>query len=356
MQPGRPYTIERKSSNGTAVWGKSISTTYRQKKPYRQPLPFLSYGGEYLGGYTNTPGFGDAPQSWVSSGVSGTVPLRQSAYNKAYERFVGQLGERGGWAETAAQRKQTGAMLRSPFPAVRAALTERHRQDLAIERSILRLIPYARQLQKARRLARWKGQGKRLGNAWLELHFGWQPLMQDVYNTVALLRNPLPRTHLKSRSYDKWTEGSIGKPNEPWAYRQCEMHYCLRGWVEITDSDMFLLNMSGLANPATLAWQLVPYSFVVDWFANMEQVLNSISDFVGVRLSGVSTTVYYKHTLTKHLTSNYGKAQATQLFKAYCCSRGVGGLSPPRLALRKFNGFSPTRGLTAIALLNKFLK
>lgn len=356
MQPGRVYLVEKFASNGTPIWGKHITQSFRQKKPYRDPLPFTSYGGEWLGGYSNTPGFGDSPQHWASSGASNTVPLRQSAYNKAYEKFVGQLGERGGWAETAAQRRQTGAMFSSPFPALRAALNERHRQDLAIEKSIWRLIPLARQLQQARRLALWNRQRRRAGQTWMELHLGWQPLMQDVYNAVSLLRDPLPRTLLKARSFDRWTVGSVGKPTQAWSYRTHELHYFLRGWVQVSDPDVFLANMLGIINPATLAWQLVTLSFVADWFANIEQVLNSVSDFAGVNLYGCSTTTYHTHTYMAHSVSNYGKAQATNIYKGYCCSRGIGDLSPPRLAFRKFNGFSPVRGLTAIALLNKYLK
>ena len=47
----------------------------------------------------------------------------------------------------------------------------------------------------------------------------------------------------------------------------------------------------GVANPASLAWELLPYSFVVDWFLPIGQYLNSWTADLGLSFIGGSQTV-----------------------------------------------------------------
>lgn len=43
-----------------------------------------------------------------------------------------------------------------------------------------------------------------------------------------------------------------------------------------------MLNQLGLANPLATAWELVSYSFVVDWFVPIGPVLNALSARAGL--------------------------------------------------------------------------
>jgi hypothetical protein len=40
----------------------------------------------------------------------------------------------------------------------------------------------------------------------------------------------------------------------------------------------------GLTNPAVVAWELVPFSFVVDWFVNVSEFLGQFDEFIGLAL------------------------------------------------------------------------
>jgi hypothetical protein len=60
--------------------------------------------------------------------------------------------------------------------------------------------------------------------------------------------------------------------------------------VRITNPNLFLANRLGLLNLPGVAWDLIPWSFVVNMFTNMGQMVNSLTDFVGVEVSNGSST------------------------------------------------------------------
>lgn len=111
---------------------------------------------------------------------------------------------------------------------------------------------------------------------WLEWTYGIKPTVSSIYDTVKLFENGA-RTGLitvKSRSKEvsrrtvSWN--SIGDANllsrtDESTSRRCQF-VC-----EYGISDSVLNNLASLSslNPVSIAWELVPYSFVVDWFVDI---------------------------------------------------------------------------------------
>lgn len=63
-------------------------------------------------------------------------------------------------------------------------------------------------------------------------------------------------------------------------------------WYEIEDPNVAWASSLGLLNPAVLAWESVPFSFVIDWFLPVGNFLQSLSTPLGVKfLSGTQTSV-----------------------------------------------------------------
>jgi hypothetical protein len=60
--------------------------------------------------------------------------------------------------------------------------------------------------------------------------------------------------------------------------------------VTIDNPNLWLLNRMGLINPLTVAWDLVPWSFVVNMFVNVNSLLNSVTDTVGLNVTDMSIT------------------------------------------------------------------
>jgi hypothetical protein len=55
---------------------------------------------------------------------------------------------------------------------------------------------------------------------------------------------------------------------------------------------MYSLAQCGVANPIATAWDLVPLSFVFDWWWNLGRYLEQFSDFYGLKIEDAYRTVY----------------------------------------------------------------
>lgn len=141
-------------------------------------------------------------------------------------------------------------------------------------------------------------KGKELANGWLELEFGWKPLVQDVYAAVELYRNGLASrgqmvvaTGSKS-GYYKPVGSSFENRYSNLIQNQLAPRIKSRSYGVVRDPNLFTLNELGLANPALLAWQLLPFSFVVDWFLPISQILGMMSNRIGI--SNYAVCVVYE--------------------------------------------------------------
>lgn len=110
----------------------------------------------------------------------------------------------------------------------------------------------------------WKGAA----NLWLQYQYGWRPLIQDLYaaaEAVFRLTNP-PISFVESASLKRLGfVSSMASRNPPQFFRQ---GYCFRKkkmQVVVTENWSPMASL-GLDDPATVVWELVPFSFVVDWF------------------------------------------------------------------------------------------
>lgn len=127
---------------------------------------------------------------------------------------------------------------------------------------------------------------KRLANHWLELQYGWKPLLQDAYGVAELLAH---------HTQERYVTSVVGHGREVLPYYKAEVwpdpevieHRETRCKVGLTydlDSEAkAALASTGISNPALLAWELLPYSFVVDWFVPVGNYLEALNAFSGFR-------------------------------------------------------------------------
>jgi len=132
----------------------------------------------------------------------------------------------------------------------------------------------------------------RYSQDWLALQYGWLPLLADVKGsaeTVAkqALRGTKPFVRAKATATDAnmarehTVETSIGR-----------LHFYQRDWksiatviLEYEPEDSWLTGMSetGISDPLLLAWELMPWSFVVDWFLPVGNYLERMNYDAGLR-------------------------------------------------------------------------
>lgn len=107
--------------------------------------------------------------------------------------------------------------------------------------------------------------------------------------------------------------------------------------VEISNPNGWLRERAGLNNPAAVAWDLVPWSFVVNMFVNTGQLVNSITDFVGLSFPSSSITTRYDLNYRTHISGRispkvYGSGSAD--FRYDFKMRQLGGVARPPVVFK----------------------
>lgn len=136
---------------------------------------------------------------------------------------------------------------------------------------------------------------KKVPNSWLELVYGWSPLMQDISGAMSALekRNDAMGATFRVASKKSWSE-SKDFPSLAFCIDQvlnarvdCKfeakvvLNYRLRNYL------LAKLSSLGLANPASIVWEKTKYSFVVDWFLPVGNWISALGgDFGYDFLSG----------------------------------------------------------------------
>jgi hypothetical protein len=117
-----------------------------------------------------------------------------------------------------------------------------------------------------------KSGKKALATNWLELQYGWLPLLKDVEGAAHMLAHhlnvPMRKTYRSKVRREKQMPTRISQvgflPSQQ-AFGTCSKSHT-RWLVARVEEKGSIPQMLGLANPELIAWELLPYSFVADWF------------------------------------------------------------------------------------------
>lgn len=267
-------------------WVNGSRTWRRQVPPFNLPLEF-SYSCIAITGF----GGGDGAD-YVSTSTppvfAYTASRSDRLYASVYERFVKKVKE-----DTA---------------ELATALAERQKSiDMITERATKLWMGFrAARRGDIRTLKRLWGRGagvranlKRQGSNVLEYSFGWAPLVGDIVSACAVLGKGIPPPYVKATQKVAYTNNTGWRDLGAVQRREtCTgfIQWSLRAYIRITDPDALLVNELGLANPMSVAWELTPWSFVVDYFVNVSTYLGSVTDFVGLELDRSNKTFFAKET------------------------------------------------------------
>jgi hypothetical protein len=139
-------------------------------------------------------------------------------------------------------------------------------------------------------------EGKDLADAWLEMRYGWTPLMYEIQGAIELLEEKMLGGKL-ARSYSVTTKSSYtDKSSVGSSGITCTHNATINDHVTISclikpeNPSRIILGQLGFDNPALIAYELMPYSFVVDWFYNIGDYLQSQTALAGLSIDYVSIT------------------------------------------------------------------
>lgn len=125
-----------------------------------------------------------------------------------------------------------------------------------------------------------------LANRWLQYQYGLKPLMSDIYKGFEDMSLIVPKPAYRRFKTRKETSDSSfeSNPNPYVLIRSEDYSWSLRSRVTAVISPGRARTASeyGLTNPALLVWELIPYSFVIDWMIPVGDTLASLDSLVGV--------------------------------------------------------------------------
>lgn len=143
-----------------------------------------------------------------------------------------------------------------------------------------------------------------VSRAWLGYSYAVRPLMADVFGAVKALEKRHERPTLvtvRAQSTEvvdvelATTKGVLNYPDFGRdVYLSVVGEYGARAKItfEVDNPLLYKLSTVGLTNPLTVAWELIPFSFVVDWFIPIGDFIGSIVPPQGVTKVQRTLTTY----------------------------------------------------------------
>lgn len=369
--------------SGTGTLYIDTKTYWRQKRPYDQVLPYTrllgvqhaypSAWGTNMIDAVRATGFCQAPDGLT----------RDLSWNKARARFLDKIGESASLGVSLAQGRQAMTMMSARLGQLSAAwrgvrnldakmvsrglgISERRahhvmqpyktRSGLAEKRKV---DPFGHGIKPPGSDVKY-GAPRDLANLWLEFWFGWKPAVSDINQAMKVLDEPFKAVRIKSSATTVCKRSSGGAYAATEKIVQIDRYRTRFGAdIAVTNPNLRLAQQMGILNPAVVLLDLVPWSFVLGWFWNLQEYLSSFTDFAGLTLHRSYVVQVTETNLTGSWRACEFCSEGDKLLYANARSKAsarsydrqsMTSVPRPRMRLSGFQ-LSPTRGLTAISLL-----
>lgn len=208
------------------------------------------------------------------------------------------------WGETIFQWRQTASLFTNNVRSIARDVRRFRRELRDVEwRRLIRRRSF-KERQKARKGRRCRDYS--LSQKWLELVYGWIPLLSDIYGSIVLLSDTMSLEGMvvcgRGKAYGVTEEQFDFDPAPTLAQPgpHYELGYTFRTnhqvacdlWYRLDDIEVARVSALGLVNPAQLAWNLLPWTFVLDWLLPIGPWLGSFTADSGFEF--MSGTTSYK--------------------------------------------------------------
>jgi hypothetical protein len=193
-------------------------------------------------------------------------------------------------------------------------------------------------------------------NLWLEYSFGWKPLTQDIWDGVNAIGQPVPAGTVSGSGFQKVDATYKSRWYTQTVRGKGYVKYGADVYVE--NPNLYLLQQLGLANPLEIAWELVPFSFMVDWVFDVGTCLGAMTDLLGLGVSRKYATGFLRgEAATAGNLSSWGPpGPFTRAPRSFVMRRVLTHPLPlPNSAFRANIGSSMNRAANAVSLLGQIL-
>lgn len=338
---------------------KTIPGTKRGETPYSTFSSFLS--GRTVHGTASSNSYHSCSQYNGSQTVAGRVyndyySLAGRAQNRARQQFI----------QTAKEHRNAsiGATI-GEFGTTLDMIGNRAASLLAAARALRKGQPRkALNLLGSEPPSNWKARSKSFSDAWLEMSFGWVPLYQDIHQGMEIISSDIPTNgNIRSGGSASYEQPSVVTVNTGWLKTEISgmfRYICqYRGKAKLVNPNLDRLQALGLINPASVAWELVPFSFLVDHTIGIGNFLDSFSDEVGWEMTDVAVSAHrfcdgteVRHSATGSQNNWTGSVRYAHAF-CQLFTRVLNPSLPPHTLeyQNPFTGLSAPRAANYIALL-----
>lgn len=197
-------------------------------------------------------------------------------------------------------------------------------------------------------------------NRWLELQYGWSPLFSDLKKAMVEL-SAAPEAPILKFVKSSVFESQDGVRGGVTVVRRKQVlktscYYALTNRDRRTAAQWNLMS-----NPLLTAWEMVPYSFVVDWFIPIGDFIAQYSATDGLSFISGVTSYFQEYTTLQDITSTI---QDGPLLAECIATVKQDGISTRRLVLTESPigfpvaswGLSQKRALNALALITQRMR
>ena len=285
--------------------------------------------------------------AWISTPSASS----SNAYTKAWSQFNEKLKSSSEWAVSIAQYRQS-------FDALVGHLTDLYGVFRDIKRGHFGSLYSRFKPPKG-----FKMKGKTVADKVLEWRFGWQPLWNDIHSAAEALSRDLGDFSVVGKGRGRWVEtdsytnsGMYSEVRED-RIANYDQRYRLSADVRITNPNLLLWDSLGFTNPVLFAYELIPFSFVLNYFVSLEEFCRGLCPFMGMELRNACTT---------HFTTVKTSIVGTPVRLSYpypnpvpyglwldgvVMSRAPGPISGPPLRIRDPWILQPGRAVNSVSLL-----
>lgn len=310
---------------------------YKQAKPYDLKLPYsVRTTVEHVGSYGASNNFNayyigrTLQETAISPYDSYYESAMTFARNKAISRFNDGLGTTASLGVSMAETRESVGMItkraKSLFMAARSikklrfgdafrhlGLEDVTPRDVRVQRKSRRdkeiyFLKTPRQKRgvpsKIHKVSLTRTGAHQFSNNWLEVSFGWVPFVRDMYSAMEVISNgpdyyisPVKATGTQEITY----QALFSSTNYESVINHVVKHQVsLAADVRVLNENKNLSRRLGIVNPFAVLWEIIPFSFVLDYFFNIGEWLEQFNQHYGVSVSNP----HYTDKMTDRVTGN----------------------------------------------------
>jgi len=271
-----PYTMIKERDYGISGNMRQFScngsrTVYNTTDKFAVLSNWCDSSREYV--YENVPFF--SVFSSLQNSIDSNSKVTSSAEAKARKQLLSKISDKASLGLCAVEVHKTIDLIRELVSRL-----------VSFKRDPFSFIKY------------FANDSKALSNDFLALNFGIKPLVEDLYKTVEVLKDSdLQKISLIYRSTGACIDSISSLVGQNGSLKtsivlQKKVKICYSLEYEVSSPIGLFSSNLGLTNPAYIAWDAVPFSFIVDWIYPIGSFLSSLDAEYGLNfVGGTKTTI-----------------------------------------------------------------